>query len=219
MPRILIVSGEGPDTDPWHHLPSTSAALAAALESLAPVRIAGSRSIFAADLDGVRLVVANVSGEGVPDPASQTVALIESANRGGAAVLGIHSSVLGFPGDERWMDLLGGRWERGTTFHPQIGNALIQSDAAHPLAAADFLVYDERYSAIAVRDGNRRLAFHTEDGVVHDLAWTRERDGRGRSAYWGLGHGTESLDSAEHRERLLAVARWLLAEPRDGEAW
>jgi uncharacterized protein len=209
---ILIVSGEGQDTDPWHHLPSTSAALAGTLEPLGRSRIVGSRSVTAADLDAVRLMVVNVSGEGIGDTASATVALLDTANAAGVAVLGVHSSVLGFPGDDRWAELVGGRWERGTTFHPQIGAALIQLDAVHPLAegAADFVVYDERYSALDVRAGNRRLAFHTEDGVTHDLAWTRERPGRGRSAYWGLGHGTESLDSADHRRRLLALAVWLL---------
>src|SRR3954470_14214710 len=98
----------------------------------------------------------------------------------GVAVLGVHSAVIGFPGDARWAELIGGRWVRGTTFHPPIGEALIRLDATHPamLGAPDFVVYDERYSAIATGDGNRRVAFHTEDGVVHDLAWTRERPGR-----------------------------------------
>jgi type 1 glutamine amidotransferase len=208
---VLIICGEGPDTDRWHDFPATSAAVAGALGALGSTRVRGSRSVAAEDFDGVRLVVVNVSGEG-SGPAEAAVSLIDDANRAGVAVLGVHSAVIGFPGDARWAELIGGRWVRGTTFHPPIGEALIRLDATHPamLGAPDFVVYDERYSAIATGDGNRRVAFHTEDGVVHDLAWTRERPGRGRVAYWGLGHGVESLAGAEHRERLVKLASWLV---------
>jgi type 1 glutamine amidotransferase len=209
---VLIISGEGPDSDPWHHLPSTSAAIAQVLAPLGASRVRGSRSVSAQDLDGARLVVVNVSGEKDGETDVDAVSLIDGANRAGVAVLAVHSAALGFLGDDRWAELIGGRWTLGTSFHPQIGQALVQVDAAHPVlhGASDFLVYDERYSALEIREGNRRLAFHTEDGVVHDLAWTRERPSRGRAAYWGLGHGVESFDSAAHRERFAGVANWLL---------
>lgn len=217
---VLIICGEGPDTDRWHDFPATSAAVATVLAPLGGTRVRGSRDLTADDFHDVRLVVVNVSGEG-SGPAEPAVTLLDQANRAGVAVLGVHSAVIGFPGDARWYELIGGRWVRGTTFHPPIGEALIRVDATHPAlpGAPDFVVYDERYSAIATGDGNRRLAFHTEDGVVHDLAWTRERPSRGRVAYWGLGHGVESYAGAEHRERLIDLAKWLVRSgpaPLDG---
>jgi type 1 glutamine amidotransferase len=182
---VLIICGEGPDTDRWHDFPATSAAVAGALGALGSTRVRGSRSVTAEDFDGVRLVVVNVSGEG-SGPAEAAVSLIDDANRAGVAVLGVHSAVIGFPGDARWAELIGGRWVRGTTFHPPIGEALIRLDASHPAMLG------------------------APDVVVYDLAWTRERPGRGRVAYWGLGHGVESLAGAEHRERLVKLASWLV---------
>jgi type 1 glutamine amidotransferase len=212
---VLIISGEGPDTDPWHDLPSTSAAVAETLTALGGTRVRGSQSVVAEDFDGVRLVVVNVSHHGDVEATADTLSLIDNANRAGVAVLGIHAAAFGFPSDDRWIELIGARWVHGTTFHPPIGEALFQVDQSHPAMrdASDFSAYDERYSALETRPGNRRLAFHTEDGVTHDLAWTRERPGRARAGYWGLGHGVESFESAAHRERLVAVAEWLQEKP------
>ena len=209
---VLIVAGEGPDTDPWHDLTATSAAAVQVFAALGGTRIRGSASVGAADLDGVRLVVMNVSHHGDPAPTVGTLSLIDEANRGGVAVLALHAAAFAFPGDERWDELIGGRWVHGTTFHPPLGEASFQVDTEHPAmrGAAGFSAYDERYSALATRTGNRRLAFHTEEGETHDLAWTRERPGRGPAAYWGPGHGVESYESAGHREHLAAVASWLI---------
>jgi uncharacterized protein len=212
--KIVIVTGHDRDADPWHHLPGTSAALAEVLAPLGEMDVVPTGPDAVAAIGAADLVVVNAAADGTVDhaPDRAEVGALVAAARAGIGVLGVHSATLAFPADPRWARLIGGRWERGTTFHPQIGAALVQLDDAHPLTGdrRELTVYDERYSALAIEPGGDRLAFHTEDGVVHELAWTRE-DADGRRAYWGLGHGVESYESEPHREMVRALAAWLMA--------
>jgi uncharacterized protein len=211
---IAIVTGTGRDADPWHHLPGTSAALADVLAPIGDVVEVRTDEDAVAAIGVADLVVVNAAADSTvaAEPERPEVTALLTAAERGAGVLGVHSSTLAFPADRRWAVLLGGRWERGTTFHPQIGRALIQLDPAHPLVGErrELTIYDERYSALEVAAGVDRLAFHTEDGVVHPLAWTRAA-GRGRVGYWGPGHGVESYDDDAHRAALRSLATWLMA--------
>ncbi len=207
--RILVLRGEGQHADPWHGLEATSRTLGEVLD--APV--AGtSDPDLPGRLEDVDLLVVNASGDlALPEPESTD--LVDAIHRrwtAGMAVLGIHSSTLAFRDDPRWRQILGGRWEPGVTFHPQIGSALVQRTDAQPqLLDADFLLYDERYTSLDLDDGVV-LAEHTEDGIRHPLIWARpSSDGAGAVIYSALGHGEESYDSPEHRELLKRCAAWL----------
>ncbi|WP_382308220.1 ThuA domain-containing protein [Herbiconiux sp. UC225_62] len=216
MRSIVVVSGEQEHSDPWHGLAGTSAVVAEVLSPLGAVRTVGTGATELAEaITSADVVVLNVSGDLAADPAdsSPVVDLLEAHLAEGKGILALHSSSLAFSDDPRWSDLLGGRWEPGVTMHPQIGHALVQAtDEGRDLLAGfdDFVLYDERYTALETRPGGRVLAEHTEDGLTHPLVWTREgADDRGRVAYDALGHGVESYDSAEHRRLLAELLDWV----------
>ena len=207
--RVTIVSGSGAHTDPWHDLDETSKALAGVLDG-APV----VATDVLASLDGIDVVVVNVSGDLARDPAESTVvvdALADHVARGGGLV-SVHSSALAFREDARWRALMGGRWVPGVSGHPQIGRALVQATGAHAALPADFVVYDERYSALEVEPDAAVAAVHTEDGLTHPLVWTIERTAnRGRVAYSALGHGVEAYESP-NADVVRALVAWAAPE-------
>lgn len=215
MESIVIVSGEQEHSDPWHALPETSARVAEVLSPLGSVRVVNtsaenlSEAIASADV-----VVVNVSGDLATEPAdsASVVDALESHSAKGKGIVALHSSSLAFSDDPRWEAILGGRWVPGTTMHPQIGHAVVQATAEGRDAVtdfADFVLYDERYTALETRPDARILAVHTEDGLTHPLVWRRDAaNGRGRVAYDALGHGVESFDSAAHRRLLTGLVVW-----------
>ncbi|MGD8169866.1 ThuA domain-containing protein [Herbiconiux sp. P16] len=219
MRSIVVVSGEQEHTDPWHGLAGTSAAVAEVLSPLGSVRTAGTADGELPDaIASADVVVLNVSGDLAAEPADSrpVVDLLDAHLAAGKGILALHSSSLAFSDDPRWLDMLGGRWEPGVTMHPQIGHALVQATDEGREALDgfdDFVLYDERYTALVTRADDRVLARHTEDGLTHPLVWTREgTDGRGRVAYDALGHGVESYDSAEHRRLVAQLLDWV--DPR-----
>ncbi len=208
--NVIVLCGEGEHTDPWHDLPATSAALAGILGGT----VLGTADPTLRDAlpDADLLVVNATSDPGGPPPASATVVdpIVETW-QSGTPVLAVHSSALAFRDDPRWRDLLGGCWRPGVTFHPPIGPALVERGTGHPqVVERDFVLYDERYSALELDPDIEVLAWHTEDGIRHPLVWSRRTDPpAGRSLYSALGHGTESYESAQHRELLTRAAEWL----------
>jgi type 1 glutamine amidotransferase len=213
---IVVVSGRQEHSDPWHGLAETSAAVAGVLSPLGSVRtVATGDEQLAGAIAAADVVVLNVSGDLDADPAGSraVVDLLDAHLAAGKGILALHSSSLAFSDDSRWPDMLGGRWVPGVTMHPQIGHALVQATDEGREALEgfdDFVLYDERYTALETRADDRILAVHTEDGLTHPLVWTREgADDRGRVAYDALGHGVESFDSAEHRRLLGRLLDWV----------
>ena len=217
---IVIVSGEQEHSDPWHGLAETSAALAEVLGVQGSVRTVGTADDGLAEaIASADVLVVNVSGDLAAEPADSraVVELLDAHSAAGKGLLAVHSSSLAFSDDPRWVELLGGRWVPGRTMHPQIGHALVQAtDEGRDAVTGfdDFVLYDERYTALETRCEDRILAVHTEDGMTHPLVWLRESadrggDDRGRVAYDALGHGVESFDSAEHRRLLAQLLDWV----------
>jgi type 1 glutamine amidotransferase len=219
---IVVVSGVRPHADPWHALDATSSEVATLIADLGDVRVTTTAETGSwADAD---LLIVNAGGD-LETPAPQSRAQVDAIlrhHRAGRPLMAFHSATLAFRDDRRWSDVLGGRWVPGVTMHPQIGHALIQACAGSPQSApavaADFLLYDERYTALEVGDDVEVLAFHTEDGRKHPLIWWRAaRDGHGAVAYDALGHGVESFASVGHREWIRSCVTSLLGEPlREG---
>lgn len=209
---VVVVTGVGVHSDPWHGLEATSAAAAALLEPGFEVRHITTAEIE--QIAGADLVLLNASGDLAEAPADSRpiVDALLAAHESGTPILALHSSSLAFRDDPRWAELLGGRWVPGVTMHPQIGIAVVQP-AADPAASA-FEVYDERYTALERRDDTRLVAIHTEDGLTHPLVWVRDgADGAGAVAYDALGHGVESYLADGHARLFRALVAELLAEP------
>ncbi|KJL26082.1 Trehalose utilization [Microbacterium oxydans] len=231
MVDALILTGTGRYADPWHPYAETSPLLAEL------VRTAGFSPRIETDVDaalrgldpGVRLLVVNAGDpEGpdagdAPDAQAPTVprehrfehavagdlALGAALDRG-IGLLAVHSaaaSLRDYPSYER---ALGGRWVRGTSWHPHFDEAQVRLDPRHPLATGmpDFTVDDERYTDLRVHGDIDRLAFHEHDGVQHPLVWTREV-GPSRVVYDALGHDSRSYASTGHRELLGRTLQWL----------
>ncbi|MCJ1703356.1 ThuA domain-containing protein [Rathayibacter sp. VKM Ac-2926] len=216
----LLLRGDGRYADPWHPFAETAAALAALLSARGhQVEIRGDVDQALADLGSGRaplpdLLVVDVGQprDGGASPLAEGAAALALLDRSAVPVLGIHVSSTSFGDSPEWAALLGGRWVRGTTMHPDYGPACIAIAAgAHPITAGldDFDVQDERYSWLEVADAARILATHEHDGERHPIAWALEREGGGRTVYDALGHDAASYSSPGHVRLLTAALDWL----------
>ena len=227
--RVLLLSGAGRYSDPWHPFPETSARVADAL------RDAGLDVSVSDDVDGVLarlsseapdLLVLNIGaadgplGPGIEEPEPDSAR--DAASRdgllahlgAGRPLLALHVSATSLGFVPEWESILGGIWVRGTTMHPDYDRAHIHVETdSHPIVAGigDFDTDDERYSWMRVDPAVRGLAWQEHDGVRHPLLWTHAYGGA-RVVYDALGHDAASYDSPEPRALVARSARWLLGQ-------
>lgn len=214
MQRIVIVSASGDYLDPWHRFADTSAEIAAVLGPLGEVALTDAVDAALASPDpSTRLLVVNVgnAGSGTPSPAARD-GLVGYVNAGGSLLV-VHSSATAFPDWDAWEALVGGRWVRGTTWHPPKAPGRVVVDPAHPMLVglSDFEVDDEFYTDLRVGNAVRVVAHHVLDAVAHPLAW-EHRVGAGRVVYVALGHDVDAYRWAGMRDLLHRSASWLLTE-------
>ena len=227
--RVLLLSGAGRYSDPWHPFPETSARVADTL------RDAGLDVTVSDDVDGALarlvgeapdLLVLNIGAADGPlapgvkdappdaarDAASRDGLLAHLS--AGRPLLALHVSATSLGFVPEWESILGGIWVRGTTMHPDYDRAHIQVETdAHPIVAGirDFDTDDERYSWMRVDPAVRALAWQEHDGMRHPLLWTHGYGGA-QVVYDALGHNATSYDSPEPRELVARSARWLLGQ-------
>jgi type 1 glutamine amidotransferase len=218
MPEVLVISGSGPYSDPWHRFPETSGRLATIIGSL------GCSVEVTEDVEGrlaqpgrCDLLVVNIGNPSEARPAERIAAAAQGLSgylAGGGALLGVHVSATSLTTMPEWPTMLGGGWVRGRTMHPplDLASIAIRSDA-HPIVRGlvDFEILDERYSYLQTHPGIEVLCDHEYDGRRHPVVWARETD-QARVVYDGLGHDTRSYDSAAHVELLERSVHWLLRE-------
>jgi uncharacterized protein len=215
--QTLILSGGGDFTDPWHPFQETSARIAAVLGELGQeVRVSTAvvDSLLALDTDAPELLVINAGNAERPtDSDADAIASLASYLGRGGALIVMHVSSTAFPLVDEWERIVGGRWVRGTTMHPDEGDSGVRVLPGHPITdgVSDFTVYDEMYSWMRVEPANHLLASHSYEGVDHPLAWAHEVDGA-RVVYDALGHTTRSFDAADHVRLLQNSARWVLRQ-------
>lgn len=212
MTRVLILSGGGDLVDPWHPFAETSALLRDIIA--APGReVELTTSLARLEDPDADLVVVNAGNAEQPTPGdARAIAGLDAWLRRGGALLALHVSSTAFPDVDAWESIIGARWVRGTTMHPDQDLADIRVDTdAHPLVAGvrDFAVWDERYTHLRVAPDVRGLAWHEHEGVEHPLLWAREHGGA-RVVYDALGHDAASYESPEHRAIIANAAGWLL---------
>lgn len=227
-PRVLLLSGTGRYSDPWHPFPETSAALAGLLgEAGFDVDIPGDVDAALVDLaradnaDLPALLAVNVGlpRDGRPSPGtSEAAAGMVRWLDSGRPMLVSHVSSTSFEDLPEWEDGLGGRWIRGTSMHPEYGQASISvRRGSGPVVDGipDFELLDERYSYLRTSPRITVHAAHTHEGAEHPVMWSLERastDGAsGRTFYDALGHDAASYQSPEHRQLLLRAISWLNA--------
>jgi type 1 glutamine amidotransferase len=218
MAEVLIISGAGYYSDPWHRFADTSRCLADIIAGLGhDVTISEAVEQALAEPGEPELVVVNIGDprEARPQPC------IDAAERGlhshlqrGGALLGVHVSATSLPTMSGWSQMLGGHWVRGRTMHPEqdLASILVRV-GSHPIARGlgDFAVFDERYSYLQTNPDITVVCEHETDGHLHPIVWARE-SGLARVVYDGLGHDTRSYESPGHVELLRRAVGWLLRD-------
>lgn len=223
-PDVVVVSGEGRYADPWHDFPGTSRRVAEILEGHGlNVEVCGAAS---STPRAARLVVVNAGGGSQPAEPERgdaedrwRAAVLDHALSGGS-VLALHAATNTFYEDERWSDVIGGRWVPGTSMHPPGGPATVQvTDAAHPITAGlprEIDIIDERYSFLEVHETAVPLITQVHDAVVHPIVWVRTgapegvSDAQVRAVVDCLGHDVAAYGDAR-ADLLRREVDWLLA--------
>jgi uncharacterized protein len=218
MAEVLIISGAGHYSDPWHPFAATSQRLADIVASLGhDVTVTEAVEQALAEPGEPDLIVINIGNPHEARPRSRIKAAeqgLECHLRRGGALLGVHVSATSMTTMSGWSNILGGHWVRGRTMHPQqdLFTVLVHPDA-HPIARdlSDFTVFDERYTYLHTNPDITVVCEHSTDGRLHPMVWARE-PGPARVVYDGLGHDTRSYDSAGHVDLLHRAVGWLLRD-------
>jgi hypothetical protein len=216
VPDALVISGAGPYVDPWHDFPATSARLAAIVNDLGySVDVTEEVEDALARPHEARLLVVNIGNPAEPRPQETLDAAADGLAKhlaDGGCLLGVHASSTSLTGMRQWPDILGGRWIRGTSMHPPLGECTVSvTDEKHPInhGLRDFSVVDERYSHLEVQTDVMTLYEHYVEGAAHPLVWAHEYAG-GRVVYDGLGHDVASYDALGHVRLVERAVCWLL---------
>lgn len=218
--EVLIISGAGHYSDPWHRFGETSLRLAEIITGLGHhVAVSDVVEPTLAEPGEPDLIVVNIGNPREARPQSR----IDAAERGldrhlqrGGALLGMHVSATSMTTMSQWSRMLGGHWVPGRTMHPkQDLFTVVVHAGAHPIVRglSNFTIFDERYSYLHTNSDITVMCEQSTDGQLHPIMWARE-SGLARVVYDGLGHDTRSYESAGHVELLRRTVGWLL---RDGE--
>ena len=139
-------------------------------------------------------------------------ALLERHVTSGGGLVALHTAVICFDADPAWHRLLGASWRWDHSWHPPVGDALVEVTAAgrrHPITAgiSSFTVPDEVYACLDRVADLEPLLTASHHGRAHPVLWAR-RVGPGRVVTDLLGHGEESLRDREHRTVLARALAW-----------
>lgn len=223
--RVLIASGRGRYEDPWHDHAATSHVIAQLLEPHGlDVEV---RSLFRGaldDLDDFDLLVVN-GGTGRIDPDfdgdddswKPTHAKVDAYADAGRPILIYHQGINCFLDNPRWREIAGGRWVRGTTYHPKQSDATFRIvRGAHPLTEglSDVRDNDERYTLLFPEPGVTVITTQFEAGKDQPTGWVNQTKGL-RTVYDSLGHDVPTLHSPTRVALLLHEVNWLLGRPLD----
>lgn len=220
---VLLLSGGGRFTDPWHPFAAGSARLASLIEHLGHrVQVRPTTpSMF--DFEGIDLVVVNAGG-GNPERTLQerrvsTEAWDAAFERfgdwidAGGPVLAVHTSANTFGNWPRWRQLLGGAWIPGRSGHPARSLATFEVvTAEHPVLRGIDQVRsdDERYSDLELDEGITPLLAHHTDGRTQVMAWVGPGSRGSRIIYDGLGHDASAYEAPDRQRLLAGEIGWLL---------
>ncbi|GMA90248.1 ThuA domain-containing protein [Homoserinibacter gongjuensis] len=166
MARAVIFAGGGDYTDPWHPFGETAERLGAVLvpEGLS-VAIVDTVEALGAEMREAELLVLNAgSGDEANPLDAELLGVVEAHLASGRPLLAVHAAASLFPELAAWEQLLGGRWVRGVSWHPPLGEAHLEL-APHPITAGleGVTVVDERYTELRLAPTVTVLAWHEEE--------------------------------------------------------
>lgn len=225
----VVLTGSGRYADPWHPFAATSTLLMTWLRELRPDIPLVERFDIDAELSGwgvgaalPTLLIANFGlprdGARSPLDAAATAGL-QRFLRENVPVIAVHAAVTSLIDTEDWSELIGGRWVRGTSWHPPASEFTVQptpvasAPVAVPLVGGSATV-DERYARLERRSTATVIAEHDVNGVSEPSAWLVDDRDR-RAAYVALGHDLRAYTGRPMRELFDAAVAWTL--PRTEE--
>lgn len=219
-PRALILSGHGRYQDPWHDHAGVSHELAKYLDALGVK--ATVRAMLQGCTEGIDeydLVIVN-GGWGRVDPNFDGThedwlpdhERFYQYAKAGKAILVYHQGINSFTDSPYWEEIVGGKWVRGTTYHPKISDANFHIvEGAHPITAGftELNTYDERYTKLVVAPTVTGLVTHREIDQDWTVVWVNEHGGV-KVVYDALGHLPSAIAHPHRRELLRREFSWLL---------
>jgi len=227
MSRVLLFSGGGDYTDPWHPFAATSAIVADLLgDDGHEVEVVDRLDALAAAITGADLLVVNAGGGDEPHRLDDRLCGILDRYHG--PLLALHVSATLLPTAPEWERLIGGRWVRGRSMHPprgplrvkvvddrEVGAGSLGAGSVPRSALVDDLgpleTVDEAYTWLRVGAEADVLLVHERDGTRHPLCWIVD-DGDRRRAFDALGHDAEAYEAPLARELVRRLVRWLVEE-------
>ncbi|WP_067779829.1 ThuA domain-containing protein [Actinomyces vulturis] len=221
--RVLVLAGRGRYEDPWHDHVAVAHRLASILtERDCDVTVRSTFPDCAEDIDTFDLVIVNGSlgrkdpnFDGTDEDWMPCHEKFKAYAENGGAILVYHVGINTFTDSPYWYDIVGGRWNRGVTYHPPLSDAHFHViPGVHPITEGmtEILVFDERYTLLEPADTSTILVDQHEAGCEHASVWVNEHEGR-RVVFDSMGHFVESLDSPTRLELFLREVNWLLKRP------
>lgn len=219
--KATILAGSGRYQDRWHDFTATAVEVGNALTALgADVRVRAFKPGGVQDVEDADLLVVNSGvgeytavSDGPEEDWAEAFDTLRRFRARGGPILALHAASNTLDGLDEWREWIGGRWVRGTSMHPPIGDSLVEvTDVDHEITTGftDFTLYDEMYSYLEAYPGSDVLLSHSYNDLVHPLVWAVERNGA-RSVYDALGHGVRAYDAPERLELLRREVDWLVA--------
>lgn len=126
----------------------------------------------------------------------------------GGGLLALHTAVICWDNQPRWLDLLGGGWNWDRSYHPPLGPITVQTLTA---GAAPFEIVDEAYHHLDPAADCEIMAIADAGEGPQPVVW-RRRHGSGRIVVDALGHDARSLGTAGHVAIVQAMLGWLCEE-------
>ena len=214
--RVLIFSGGADYLDPWHPFSETSAIVAKLLRDIGLEVVVTDRVddlLARSSAPRPDLLIVNAgSGPEEHSRDSDLLGLFRGHVETGGALLVLHVAATLFKNSPDWEKLIGGRWVRGRSMHPEGGQFRLEVEPiAHPITTGlpDLETVDEAYARLRVEPASEVLVSHVFEGERHPLLWTWQAGG-GPVVYDALGHDRRAYDSAVATSLLTRSAAWLL---------
>ncbi|MDO5722393.1 MAG: ThuA domain-containing protein [Actinomycetaceae bacterium] len=219
-PKALILSGHGRYSDQWHDHAGVSHELAKFLDGMGvQTTVRAMLQGCTEGIDDFDLVVVN-GGWGRVEPKFDGTdedwlpdhERFYKYAKSGKGILVYHQGINSFTDSPYWEEIVGGKWVRGTTYHPKISDAHFHViEGAHPITDgfAELNTYDERYTKLVVGPTVTALVTHHEIDQDWTVVWVNEAGGV-KVVYDALGHLPEAIAHPQRRELLRREFSWLL---------
>lgn len=131
----------------------------------------------------------------------------------GGGLVSLHVAPTSCPGWAPMMEMTGGGWVWGKSWHPPYGRfAVTVTDRSHPVAAGveDFETDDEKYCDLDIAPDVRPFLSTWHEGIERPMAWSHAY-GRARVVNLSLGHDRVSVSNPAFRKLVLNAVDWVAA--------